>query len=91
MDDRTFDDPKSAQEWISLVEKGQIRDTDINPRLKTWVDQSNAQDILVPIKLIYLHTFDEVIAALDSAGLKVEKTEIFRTSYLILIQGQKVA
>jgi tRNA G46 methylase TrmB len=46
MDDRTFDDPKSAQEWISLVEKGQIRDTDINPRLKTWVDQSNAQDIL---------------------------------------------
>lgn len=48
MDDRTFDDPKVAQEWIDLAEgeRAQVREWDIFPRLKSWVDQTLSREIL---------------------------------------------
>ncbi len=45
MDDKTFD-PKTALDWISNVEKGGKRDSDINPRLKAWVDLVSPLEIL---------------------------------------------
>lgn len=48
MDDKTFDDQKTALEWISSVEseKGRIRDGDIYPRLKNWVNHASPKEIL---------------------------------------------
>ena len=47
MDDRTFDQ-KTAQEWIKAIEGGKpsLRDDDIYPRLRTWIDQVAASEIL---------------------------------------------
>ena len=47
MDDTTFDQ-KTAQEWISSIEsnKVSVRDGDIYPRLKNWVDRLSPREIL---------------------------------------------
>ena len=47
MDDRTFDH-KTAQEWIEGVEGGtnRIRDQDVYPILRAWVEHASPQQIL---------------------------------------------
>jgi SAM-dependent methyltransferase len=48
MDDRTFDDQQTALEWINIIEHDQtgIRDKDIYPRLRTWVNRVSPSEIL---------------------------------------------
>ena len=46
MDDRTFDDPIIAEEWMELVESGSIRDSDIHPMLRAWIETHNPHQVL---------------------------------------------
>lgn len=48
MDDRTFDDPQIALEWIRRIESAaaDVRESDIYPRLREWVDRAAAREIL---------------------------------------------
>jgi len=48
MDDKTFDDPKIAQEWMETVEGegARIRETDIYPRIRSWINRVSPLEIL---------------------------------------------
>ncbi len=48
MDDKTFDDPEIAKNWMSLIESGsaKIRETDIYPKLKAWAHTISGSEIL---------------------------------------------
>jgi SAM-dependent methyltransferase len=47
MDDRTFDEP-TARKWIQIIESGpnQLREQDIYPRLRAWVERVSPARIL---------------------------------------------
>jgi SAM-dependent methyltransferase len=46
MDDKTFDDPAIADEWIGIVESSGTRDKDIHPILRKWTDLASPSEIL---------------------------------------------
>lgn len=46
MDDKNFTDPLDAKEWIDIVESAGIRDLDIYPRLRAWIDEVSPAQIL---------------------------------------------
>ena len=46
MDDRTFNDPRTAAEWISVVEGSRLRDGDLYPQLREWVSRISPETIL---------------------------------------------
>lgn len=45
MDDQNFDE-QTALDWIQNVEKGSLRNTDIRPKLRSWIESVNPGRIL---------------------------------------------
>lgn len=47
-DTNPYDDQKTAVDWISAIEgeKGRVRDSDLYPRIKSWIDRVSAREIL---------------------------------------------
>jgi len=46
MDDKNFNDPKTALDWSQSIENSRLREQDIYPRLGAWVDTISAGKIL---------------------------------------------
>lgn len=48
MDDKNFEDPLVAEDWISSVESqgARVREKDIYPKLRAWAEESGLQKIL---------------------------------------------
>lgn len=45
MDDHTFDE-SSALDWMESVEKSNLRDSDIYPKIRNWLDRSSSSEIV---------------------------------------------
>lgn len=48
MDDRKFDNPSEAKDWIQMIEsdKAKSRETDLYPKLNDWIKRASPKEIL---------------------------------------------